>query len=130
MELKELTREQLTSGNPALAEEIARQAVEAERERVSGIDAVTMTGYEQDAEEAKRSGMSVADFIRSMVQKSGEKKKSFIAARQAETAPAKQVTAGAAEDSDGEDPKAKSDKVAKELAMLADGMNVHADSMY
>lgn len=130
MELNELTKEQLTSGNPALAEEIARQAVEAERERVSGIDAVTMTGYEQDAEEAKRSGMSVADFIRSMVQKSGEKKKSFIAARQVETAPAKQVTAGAAEDSDGEDPKAKSDKVAKELAMLADGMNVHADGMY
>lgn len=124
MEIKDLTREQLASENPALVDEIVRQAVEAERERVSGIDAVTMPGYEADAEAAKQSGASVADFIKSVVQKSRQKGTNFLAARQEETAPAQTVTAGAAEDkaasADEEEDKAAR-MVAEEAAAMIGG---------
>lgn len=115
MEIKDLTRELLASENPALVDDIARQAVEAERERVSGIDAVTMPGYESDAEAAKQNGTSVADFIASIVQKSKEKGKNFMAARQEETAPAQAVTAGAAEET-AASAEEEEDKAAKMIA--------------
>lgn len=116
MEIRDITREQLLAENPALAEEIAHQAVEEERERVSGIDAVTMPGYEQEAEEAKASGVSIQDFIRNMVQKSRQKGRDFMAARQQETAPAQQVTGGAAED----DQATEEDEIQKEAKLIAE----------
>lgn len=116
MEIRDITREQLLAENPALVEEIAHQAVEEERERVSGIDAVTMPGYESEAEEAKQSGTSIQDFIRNMVQKSRQKGRDFMAARQQETAPAQQVTGGAAED----DQATEEDEIQKEAKLIAE----------
>ena len=104
MEIKDCTREQLLAENPALAEEIRNQAVADERDRVAGIDEMTLPGFEAEAEKAKADGTSVADFIKACraantakkaeAQKKGEQ---FMEQRTKETAPAANVAPGAAE---------------------------------
>lgn len=104
MEIKDCTREQLLAENPALAEEIRNQAVADERDRVAGIDEMTLPGFEAEAEKAKADGTSVADFIKACraastakkaeAQKKGEQ---FMEQRAQETAPAANVAPGAAE---------------------------------
>lgn len=127
MELNELTREQLASENPALMNEIIQQAVAAERERVNGIDAVTMPGFESDAAQAKADGTSVEDFIRGVVAKSREKGADFLKARQEETKPAAQVRG------DGADDRSEEDEIAEEAkrnAAYAAEMAGHGSGMF
>ena len=127
MELNELTREQLASENPALMNEIIQQAVAAERERVNGIDAVTMPGFEADAAQAKADGTSVEDFIRGVVAKSREKGADFLKARQEETKPAAQVRG------DGADDRSEEDEIAEEAkrnAAYAAEMAGHGSGMF
>lgn len=127
MELNELTREQLASENPALMNEIIQQAVAAERERVNGIDAVTMPGFESDAAQAKADGTSVEDFIRGVVAKSREKGADFLKARQEETRPAAQVRG------DGADDRSEEDEIAEEAkrnAAYAAEMAGHGSGMF
>lgn len=127
MELNELTREQLASENPALMNEIIQQAVAAERERVNGIDAVTMPGFEADAAQAKADGTSVEDFIRGVVAKSREKGADFLKARQEETRPAAQVRG------DGADDRSEEDEIAEEAkrnAAYAAEMAGHGSGMF
>ena len=94
MELDNLTMEQLREGNPALYEQVQQGAVNAERERLSDIDALTIPGYEQMAAEAKANGTSAMDFQKQLVAAMKQKGNDFMQARQQETAPAAQVVAG------------------------------------
>ena len=94
MELENLTMEQLHEGNPALEDQIRQDAVRAERERLSDIDALTLPGYEDLAAEAKANGTSVMDFQKALVAAMRKKGETFLQARQAETAPAAEVEAG------------------------------------
>jgi len=98
MEIRDLTREQLLAENPALVDEIVNQAVADERARVSEIDSLTMPGFEADAAEAKANGTSAVDFVRTIAAKARQKGAAFMEARAAETAPAAEVAAGAAEE--------------------------------
>ena len=95
MELHEITEEQLREGNPALYEEIQQSAVNAERTRLEEIDALTIPGYEEMAEQAKTNGTSVMDFQKQLVKAMKEKGANFLSARQVETDPAKNVAGGA-----------------------------------
>ena len=95
MELENLTMDQLRDGNPALLAQIQQEAVEAERDRLADIDALTTPGYEEMAEQAKANGTSVMDFQRQIVAAMKEKGNRFIQARQEETAPAQDVAGGA-----------------------------------
>lgn len=136
MEIKDVTRDQLLAENPALVDEIVNQAVADERDRVAGIDEMTLPGYEAEAEQAKTNGTSVADFIKACRAKSAQVKaeaqkkgNAFMAARQEETAPAQAVAAGAAEDdktSEDEAIKAEAKKIAEEAAQMMG----HSDGMF
>ena len=131
MEIKDCTREQLLAENPALAEEIRNQAVADERERVQGINDLTLEGFEAEAEEAKAKGTSVTDFVKAMRAKAAAKKaeakakgEAFVTARVAETAPAKNVSAGAAEDantSEEDEIQAEAKKNAELAAQMMGG---------
>jgi len=119
MELENLTMEEIRDGNPALLAQIQQDAVNAERERVSDIDALTVPGYEDMAEQAKATGMSAMDFQKQIVAAMKEKGNRFIQARQEETAPATDVAAGSPTDNmETEDQKIEA--VAKEIAGYAE----------
>ena len=107
MELDGITMDQLRDGNPALFEQVQQNAVAAERERISDIDALTVPGYEAMAEEAKANGTSAMDFQKQIVAAMKEKGGKFMQARQEETAPAQDVTGGAPETGLDEDKEIK-----------------------
>lgn len=96
MELENLTTEQLRDGNPALYAQVQQDAVAAERERLSDIDALTVPGYEDMAEQAKANGTSAMDFQKQLVAAMKQKGANFIQSRQEETAPTQQVAGQAA----------------------------------
>ena len=131
MEIKDCTREQLLAENPALAEEIRNQAVADERDRVAGIDEMTLPGFEAEAEQAKANGTSVADFMKACRAKAQAKKAEdaakgaqFMEQRTQETAPAANVAPGAAEDekdSEEDEIKAEAEKNAKLAAEMIGG---------
>ncbi len=98
MEIKDITRDQLLTENPALAEEIRNSAIQAERERMEEIDALCVPGYESMAEEAKKNGTSAIDFQKAVVKAMKEKGNTFINQRQNETAPAANVSGGSPSD--------------------------------
>lgn len=129
MEIRELTIEQLQSENPALYDSVMAAGAAAERERINEIDDLTPAGYEQMASEAKANGTSAMNFCKMLVKAQREKGKNFIENRIAETAPAAEVTGGAAEDAITDDADAE-DKFAKEMAALARDKRVNGDTMY
>ena len=98
MELENLTLDQLREGNPALFDQVRQDAVTAERERLSDIDALTVPGYEEMAEQAKAEGTSAMDFQRQIVAAMKQKGTNFLQARQQETAPAGEVAGGQPQD--------------------------------
>ena len=137
-ELRNATAEQLEQENPELAASIGRAAVEAERERLRHIDDVTpeREEYAQMRADAKANGTSFADYLKLIAAKSRElkeaenkKRADYLANREKETANASNVGGGDAGDHDGDDSQAKQDRVAKELATLADSMDVTATEM-
>lgn len=129
MEIKDINLDQLRAENPALFDQVRQSAVSDERQRIEDIDSLTLPGYEAMAAEAKASGISAMEFQRQVVQAQKQKGKDFMANRQKETAPAAGVPGGDMGDNGGS-PEAKSDAMAKELASMADDMNVTAEGMY
>ncbi len=108
MELENLTVEKLRDGNPALLAQIQQEAVDAERERLSDIDNLTVPGYEEMAEQAKATGMSAMDFHRQLVAEMKKKGTDFIQARREETAPAQDIVGGTpADEEKSEEQKIK-----------------------
>ena len=127
MDIKDINVDQLRAENPALLEQIQQAAVAAERQRQDDIDALTDPGYEDLAAQAKANGTSPEEFVRQLVAAKKQKGPDFMAARQKETAPAKNIAGGAAgDDKDTEEQEIKQyaasmAKYAKEYAGNADG---------
>lgn len=118
MEINEITAEQLQGQNPTLYQQIAQEAVAAERQRIEDIDALTLPGYEDMAANAKANGTSAMDFQREIVKAQRQKGKDFLANRQKETASAKNVSGGTPGGSTGgEDEEIKAN--AKDIAAYA-----------
>ena len=127
MELEGLTMDELRAGNPALVDQIRQDAVNAERERLADIDALTIPGYEEMASEAKANGTSAIDFQKQLVSAMKQKGADFIQARTAETAPAQDVA--------GDEPQRKSEdqeikEIAADVARFAERYTGHGDGMY
>ena len=131
MELNENTTvEQLREANPALLAQVQQEAVNAERERLSDIDALTTPGYEDMAEQAKISGMSAMDFHKQIVAARKKQGENFIQARQRETAPAMDVAGSAPADSQRTEQQ-EIDENAKAIAELAKEYSGYGlDGMY
>lgn len=131
MELNEsTTMEQLREASPALFAQVQQDAVNAERERLAEIDALTMPGCEEMAEQAKADGTSAMDFHKQIVEARKKQGEEFIAARQKETQPAKDI-AGGAPDGNGRTEQQEIDDYAKEMAKYATLYNPGTgDGMY
>ena len=128
MEIKDITREQLLAENPALVDQIAQQAVTNERQRIQDIMEMKMPGYDAMAEEAIKNGTDANVFMRNMIMESKKKGSTFIQNRQAETAPAKNVAAGAPETDTGDGTA--EDAAAKQIAEYAKEMAASGNGMY
>lgn len=118
MDIKELTQDQLRAENPALFAAICDSAVSEERARIEDIDALTLPGFEAQAAEAKRTGMSAMDFQKSVVAACRAKPQEFLQAREKETAAAASVSAGRPEDHD-EGDEAELNAYAKSMSEYA-----------
>ena len=127
-EIKDITREQLLAENPALVDQIAQQAVTNERQRIQDIMEMKMPGYDAMAEEAIKNGTDANVFMRNMIMESKKKGSTFIQNRQAETAPAKNVAAGAPETDTGDGTA--EDAAAKQIAEYAKEMAASGNGMY
>lgn len=119
-ELSNATAEELARENPNLAQSIAEQARNAERERINRIGRITPAGaeYAQMEREAIANGTSVEDYLAAILEKQDAKRTGYAAARQQETQEAARVTGGASEDND-KNAQNDADKVAKEVADMA-----------
>lgn len=117
MEIENIGLEQLREGNPALVDQIAQNAISAERQRIQDIDALTLPGYEGMAEEAKANGTSAMEFQRKVVQAQRQKATDFIANRQKETAPAANVPGSAPQSGVSEEQQIEAN--AKDVAAYA-----------
>lgn len=128
MDIQNLTNEELLAGNPALHAAVMQAGAQAERLRIEEIDALTPAGYEQMAANAKSSGMSAGDYLKSIIKAQREKGDQFMNGRKTETAPAANVTGGAAEMNNGGEDEAA--KAAKEIADFAKSMSGNANGMF
>ena len=135
MELKGATAEMIQQENPEAAQAIANSAREAaltaERERIAKIRKRTPKGatFEAMRDKAIEDGTSVEDYTESVFAEMERQGDNHIAARTRETAPANNVGAGDSGDLDGKNSKEAEDKLAKELADLAAGMDVNTSEM-
>ena len=130
MELNENTTvDQLREANPALLAQVQQDAVNAERERLSDIDALTVPGYEDMAEQAKANGTSAMDFQKQIVAAMKQKGTNFLQARQQETAPAAEVAGGEPADNARTEEQEIQDN-AKAIAELAKQYAPDGDVMY
>ncbi len=120
MELKDATAEAIQQENPVAAGEIAKQAVEAERNRRKAILTLKPKGAKWDkmAEDAIANGDSEADFLRAVIAEQEKTGEEYLENRRAETKQAENIGAGDAGDHDG-DSKEAVNKAAKEIAELA-----------
>ena len=120
MEIKDITQQQLSTENPELHNAILQQGVNAERQRIQEIDAMTPEGFEEMAKTAKESGTSSADFLKQVVAEQKKRRKDYIGQREQETGPAKEVTGGESRDNDtGKSDADELSQYAKEMAELA-----------
>lgn len=137
MEIKDINVDQLRADNPALLEQIRQDAVDAERQRIEDIDALTLDGFEQMAEDAKRSGMSATDFQKQVVKAQQEaikaqkqKGKDYMEARKKDTEDAKDVAGGASEDNDGKTEEEEIKDLQAEVKNYAAVMRSGNETMY
>ena len=129
MDIKDITMDQLRAENPALVEAIRQAAVADERQRQDDIEALTIPGYEDMAQAAKRDGTSAMDFQKQIVAAMKQKGGDFLKARQQETGKASEVRGGNARDI-GNDLD-EIEKNAREIAAFAKGLNdTNDESMF
>ena len=129
VELKDATAEVIQQENPAAAEAIANAAVEAERKRRKDIMSLKPKGAKWDklAEDALNNGKSAADFLQAVIAEQAKTGEEYLANRQAETKPAENV--GVGDTGDLNNSADTENKMAKELADLAAGMNISVTEM-
>ena len=123
MELENLTLEQLRDANPALLAQIQQEAVNTERERLADIDALTIPGYEEMADQVKADGTSAMDFQKQIVAAMKEQGSHFIQARREETAPAEEIAGGTPTDN-VETEEQRIQKAAEDIARYAANSDV------
>lgn len=130
-ELRNATAEQLQQENPTLAQSIASEAVNAERDRIKRINALTRKGdkWQAMAKKAIEEGTSVEDYIQAMIAEENKAGADYLEARQRETASSNNVGGGDSGDHDDNDVDAKIAKAAKDIADLAKGVNTDAVEM-
>lgn len=129
MDIKDITMDQLRAENPALVEAIRQAAVADERQRQDDIEALTIPGYEDMAQAAKRDGTSAMDFQKQIVAAMKQKGGDFLKARQQETEKASEVRGGNARDI-GNDLD-EIEKNAREIAAFAKGLkDTNDESMF
>lgn len=129
MDMANMTMEELMSGNPELMAQIQQNAVNAERERIEEIDALTIPGYEALADEAKANGTSVMEFQKSLVAAMKQKGSEFIAARQEETKPSQEIAGGNPAEGIVNEEQAIED-AAKDIAAYAKMMSASDNGMF
>ena len=125
MDIKDINVDQLREENPALLNQIVQDAVNAERERINDIDALTDPGYEELAQQAKADGKSASEFVKMLVAAKKQKGADFIKARKDETAQAASVAGGAPGDNETDEEKILA--AAKEIAGYAMGYSSNND---
>lgn len=120
MDIKDINVDQLRAENPALLEQIQQAAIAADRQRQEDIDAITppQAEYQAMADEAKKNGTSAMDFHRQIVAAMKQKGANHQTARQQETAPAQNVTGGAAENTKTNDEQ-EMEQYAQSMAQYA-----------
>lgn len=121
-ELNEATAEHTDQETPVSAQEIARQAVEAERERIQEIESMTPPGasFAQMRNDAIHNGTSIGDYIKQIVAAQKKQGADYLESRREETKPAAQVKGGSSEDNNPDaSAKALEDKFAEDVAKLA-----------
>lgn len=130
MEIRDVTAEQLRQENPALAQSIEIDAVKAERERVSQINALTRKGekWAAMAKKAIEDGTSAADYLKAVIAEEDKTHASYLDQRHAEAQQAANVGGGDPGDHD-EDVSAMIDRAAKEIADIAKGMTANSAEM-
>ena len=129
VELKDATAEVIQQENPTAAEAIAKAAVAAERKRRNDIMTLKPKGAKWDklAEVALNEGKSAAEFLQTVIAEQAKTGEEYLANRQEETKAAGNVGAGDPADLSG--GAENEDKLAKEIAGLAAGMNVTVTEM-
>ena len=129
VELKDATAEVIQQENPTAAEAIAKAAVAAERKRRNDIMTLKPKGAKWDklAEVALNEGKSAAEFLQPVIAEQAKTGEEYLANRQEETKAAGNVGAGDPADLSG--GAENEDKLAKEIAGLAAGMNVTVTEM-
>lgn len=100
MDYSMITLDALREGNVEVFNSIVALGATQERERLSEIDDLTPAGYEEMAAEAKANGTTAYDFHKMIVKAQKQRGQEFLSSRQAETAPAAEIKAGACEDHD------------------------------
>lgn len=130
MEIRDVTAEQLRQENPALAQSIEIDAVKAERERVSQINALTRKGdkWAAMAKKAIEDGTSAADYLKAVIAEEDKTHANYLDQRHAEAKQAENVGGGDPGDHD-EDVSAMIDRAAKEIADIAKGMTANSAEM-
>lgn len=131
MELKDATAEVIQQENPAAAGEIAKAAVEAERKRRKDIMALKPKGAKWDkmAEDALNDGKSAAEFLQAVIAEQAKTGEEYLENRRDEVKPTEKIGAGDTGDLDGKKDEAAEDKLAKDIADIAAGINVSVNEM-
>lgn len=123
MDWTQVTAEQVKEAAPQLFEAILAKGREdgakQERERVQTIDALTLAGYEDLAQEAKEKGTSAMEFQMALVKAQKAKQKEYLEHRSQETAAAAQVGGGSAGDMDQKSETEELKKHQEESARMA-----------
>lgn len=116
---------------PATAAETKEQILTAERERRKAIKALTPKGakWQQMAEDAIDNGDTPEAFLQAIIAEQTRTGEEYLENRRAETKPSDRIGAGDAGDLDGQNAKDAEDKLAKEIADLAAGMDVRVTDM-
>ena len=118
-EQEKMTIEELRAQEPALYDSIMQEGAANERQRIQDIDELTPAGYESMAAQAKQDGMSAMDYHKAVIRAQRERGQQHLEARKQETAPAKAIAGGAAEDEAGRNAEAEMDSFGKEMASYA-----------
>ena len=131
VELKDATAEVIQQENPAAAQAIADAAIAAERKRRQDILALKPKGAKWDkmAEDALNDGKSAADFLQAVIAEQAKTGEEYLENRQNETKPADNIGAGDAGEMDDKSGEDTENKLAKEIADLAAGVNVTVNEM-
>ena len=111
--------------------ETKEQILNAERERRKAIKALTPKGakWQQMAEDAIDNGDTPEAFLQAIIAEQAKTGEEYLENRRNETKPAEKIGAGDAGDLDGQNAKDAEDKLAKEIADLAAGMDVKVTDM-